>query len=146
MPEDWYSPGEVNFTRKTARWLIQNLGTLRDGHWPLEASNYIDANIRKKGVSQRAPFATSIEYAAEISTRLEKCGEDGLILLAIECWGETEASLARYFNKPERVIRARAKTALGYVASGPARRWHTSKKRKGETYQEFIARSRRRVK
>lgn len=137
MPDkDWYSPGEIRFTHRTALWLVQNLGTLRNGHWPPEASSYIDIG-GKKTASQKAPFITPIEYAAEIETRLEKTGTDGLILLAIECWGMSETSLSKYFKMPDWSIRKRARRALGYVASGPARRWHNIRKRKGETYQEF---------
>ena len=137
MAKDWYSPREVVFTRKTARWLIQNLGNLRDGHWPPEASSYIDIPTGKKTGSHKAPFITPIEYAAEIETRLEKCGLDGLILEAIEGWGKSEESLAKYLRMPEWSIRTRARRALAYVASGPDRRWHDTKKRKGETYQNF---------
>ena len=142
MIKDWYSPGEIHFTHKTALWLIQILGILRDGHWPTEASSYIDMPTGKKSISRKAPFATAIEYAAEIETRLEKCGLDGLILEAIECWGKSEASMASYFKMPEWSIRKRRKTALGYVASGPNRRWHTARKRKAETYAEYKERVR----
>lgn len=136
MAKDWYSPGEIHFTIKTALWLIQNLGSLRDGHWPPEASNYIDIPGTKSS-RRRAPFATPIEYAAEIETRLEKCGLDGLVLEAIECWGKSLASMAKYLRKPEWVTRKGYKSALRYVASGSNRRWHDTKKRKGETYQQF---------
>lgn len=134
--KDWYSPGEVHFTRRTALWLIQNLGVLLEGNWPPEASNYIDSP-GPKTTSQRAHFTTPVEYAAEILQRMEKCGIDGLMLEAIECWGKSEESLAKYFKMPAWSIRNRANRALSYVASGPARRWHDTPKRKGETYQEF---------
>ena len=137
---DWYNPRECIFTRKTALWLVQNLGALRAGTWPSDASNYIDIP-GTKSVSHRAPFATPIEYAAEIEQRLEKCVTgnipDGLILLALECWGESVQSLSRYFHMPKFSILKRRKQALGYVSSGPSRRWITTKKQEGETYQQF---------
>lgn len=136
MAKDWFSPGEVHFTQRTALWLIQNLGTLRDGHWPPEASNYIDI-IGKGTLSHKAPFVAPVEYATEIIERLERCGIDGLILLAVECWRESEESLAKYFSMPGWSINKRARRALAYVASGPDRRWHNTKKRKGKTYQGF---------
>lgn len=146
--KDWYSPGQIHFSVKTALWLIRNLGILRGGHWPPEASNYIDISGKRSG-RHRAPFETPIEYAAEIETRLEKAGIDGLILEAIESWDKSIASLASYFRMPEWSIRKRRKTALGYVASGPARRWHDTHdkhgelKRKAETYQEFKGRKKK---
>lgn len=142
MAKDWYSPGEVYFTYKTALWLIQNLGTLQDGYWPPEASNYIDMPSRKTA-SRKASFATPIEYAAEITQRLEKCRLDGLILEAIECWGKSEASLSKYLRMSERSIGKRARRALSYVASGPARRWHDTKKRGAETYEQFKKRKKK---
>ena len=133
--KDYYSPGEIRFTVQQALWLIRNLETLRSGQpWPPEASNYIDIPGTRSGL---APFETPILYAVEIEDRLEKCGEDGLILEAIESWGKSTESMAKYLKMPEWSIKKRRKAALGYVASGPARRWHNTKKRKAETYQDF---------
>lgn len=142
MAKDWYAPREIYFTRATALWIIQNLGSLRAGYWLPEASSYIDIPIGKRAAGRKAPFIIPVECAAEVSSRLEKCGMDGLILLAIECWGESEETLSKYLRMPEWSIRKRAKRALAYVASGPARRWHDTKKRKAETYQEFKNRPR----
>ena len=141
--KDWYAPREVQFSLRSALWLLHNLGSLREGHWPVEESGYTDLpSIQKKG-GGKAPFVTPVEFAAEITRRLERCRVDGLILLAIECWGESEESLAKYLRMPEWSIRRRARRALAYVASGPAARWQDTKKRKGETYQEFKARRKR---
>jgi len=147
MAKDFYSPREIVFNVKTARWVIQNLGSLRSGFWPQEESGYIDdIPIGKRTAGRKAPFITPIECAAEITARMEHCGIDGLILLAMECWGESPAALSKYLRIPEYSIRKRHKNALGYVASGPARRWHDTKKRKGESYQEFrIRRKKKRI-
>ena len=139
--KDWYSPGEIRFTVRQTRWLVQNLGSLQHGHYPSDASNYIDIGGAKSG-RHKAPFETAADYYIEITARLEKCGVDGLILEAIEAWGKSEESLAKYLSMPLWSIRKRAKKALGYVASGPARRWHNTPKRKGETYQQFKLRKR----
>jgi len=135
--KDFYPPREIYFTIDTSLWLIQNLGILGEGHWPPDTSSYIDPGIINKTSSGKAPFVTPIEFAAEIEARLEKCGVDGLILEAIECWGKSEESMSKYLCMPLWSIRRRYKTALYYISSGPARRWHTTKKREGETYREF---------
>lgn len=140
MAKDYYSPREIHFTRQQIRWILENLGTLRGGYWPPEASSYIDIPIGKRTASRNAPFITAADCYIEISQRLERCGIDGLILLAIECWGESDASLANYLRLSEWSVRKKYKRALAYVASGPARRWHDTKKRKGESYQEFKSR------
>jgi len=138
VTEEFYSPRDIKFTRQQCLWVIQNLDSLRAGHWPPEATNYIDdIPIGKKTISHKAPFITAAECYIEISERMEKCGIDGLILLAIECWGESDSSLANYLSMREWVVRKRYKRALTYVSSGPARRWLSTKKRKGESYQEF---------
>ena len=88
-------------------------------------------------MSTKAPFETAADYYIEITSRLERCGTDGLILEALESWGKSPSSLTSYFGMPEWSIRKRRKSALGYVASGPARRWHNTKKRKAEEYKDF---------
>ena len=135
IEKDWYSPGEIRFKVQEALWLLQNLQTLEGGQWPPEASNYVD--IPGKSGRQKAPFETAVQFHAEITDRLEKCGIDGLILEAMEAWGKSPETMAKYFDMPIWSVLKRRKLALGYVASGPGRRWHKGKKRAAETYQEF---------
>ena len=133
MTKDYYLPSEIHFTLDSCLWLIRNLVILRSGEWPPEPL-HIDL-LHKVG--DKAYFETPIQYAAEIELRMERCGVDGLILEAIECWGKTDASLAAYFGFPEWSVRKRRAKALRYVASGPNVRWHTTPKRKSQDYQGF---------
>ena len=139
--KDHYSPGEIRFKVVEALWLIQNLDSLQVGHWPPDASNYTDI-IGRTSRRHKAPFETAVEFYAEITARLEKCGQDGLILEALEAWGKSEESMSKYLKMPVWSIHKRAKQALSYVASGPARRWHNIPKREGEDYQAFKKRRR----
>lgn len=116
MAKDWYSPREIRFTREQVLWLLRNLPTLKEGYWPIEASSYIDIPIGKKSSKSGAYFETPTQFAAEIETRLERAGIDGLILEAIECWDKSEASLAAYLRMPEWVIGRRRRRALAFVA------------------------------
>jgi len=123
MPKkDWYSPGAIRFTRRQMLWLIANLGTLEAGHYPPEISNYFDQKLFQKTKGNKAPFIIPIEIAAEVNTRLEACGADGLSLLASQGWGMSDASIARYFHTTEKRARKRYKTALAYI-TGRCRRW-----------------------
>lgn len=131
--DEWYSPGSVRFTIRQTLWLIRSLPTLRDGEWPTDAENY---KVRSKKAG-KAPFEIPISYAVEIQERLERCGVDGLILEAIEGWDKSIESITKYLKIPGWSIRKRRKLALGYVASGPARRWHKTRIRDAETYREF---------
>ena len=133
--KDWFSPGEIRFTIHQTLWLLQNLGSLQQGYYPPEASNYIDIGGKNSG--HKAPFITAAEYYAEITDRLEKCGEDGLILEAIESWGKSAESMSKYLKMPVWSVLKRYRSALGYISSGPVRRWHTIKKREGESYRDF---------
>ena len=132
------SPRDIHFTQQQTRWVIKNLPYLRTGLWPVDPEE-----IEGRVFSYRASFVTAVECAAEVTSRMEKCGVDGLILLAVECWGETDTALSRYLNIPIWSIKKRYKRALRYVASGPDRRWHTTKRRKGESYQEFKKRKKK---
>ena len=134
--KEWYSPGEIRFKVREVLWLIQNMESLQNGHWPPEASNYVDIFGKKSG-RHKAPFITAADYYIEITDRLEKCGQDGLILEAMEAWGKSAESLSKYLGMPVWSVFKRRKSALGYVASGPGRRWHKSTKREPESYKDF---------
>ncbi len=98
--EETYSPGEMKFTKVQVRWFLRHLRELCESlRWPADADDNIDLPGKKSG--SRAPFQTPMEYAAEISTRLEFCGLDGLILLAMVSWGETPEAMSKYLHKPE---------------------------------------------
>jgi len=114
--KSWYSPREIKFTRQQVLWLIRNLPALREGSWPAEASSYTDIPIGKRSGKNKAYFETPAEYAAEVESRLERAGIDGLILEAIECWDKSEQSMASYLRLPAEVIRSRANMALGYIS------------------------------
>lgn len=142
MNENWWPPGKIKYTRSQVLWVIKNLPYLREGYWPPNpaGSGYVDSPISKR--KSGAYFETPILIAVDIQTRLERCGLDGLILESIEGWDKTVASLSQYLHIPEYSINKRCKRALSYVASGPDVRWHTTKKRRGETYQQFKLRKR----
>ena len=137
MAKDHYTPSEIRYTKAQVLWLLRHLLLICSGFWPPQTSGYnIDAGIRG-GHSSHAPFETPIAIGAELTDRLEKCGIDGLILVAIECWGMSPESLSKYFRSPVWVINKRRKRALRYVASGPVRRWQDTKKRRAISYEEF---------
>ena len=134
---EFYAPNEIRYIQKHCLYLLHNLPVLSSGYWPTQHSGYnIDAGIKSQR-SHKALFTTPIEYGVELTDRLEKCEIDGLILLAIECWGESVESLSRYLRKPEWAIKKSRKNALRYISSGSVRRWINSKKRRAESYHDF---------
>lgn len=129
----WWSPGEITFRHRQMLWLIEHLPELREGQWPANpvGSGYIDLPLVRKGKarSRKAYFEIPTTIVAEVEVRLEKCGIDGLILLATECWGESEQSLAKYLGIPPWSVRKRANNALRYISG-----WE----RKNQSYKEFL--------
>lgn len=133
----WWPPREITFRRKQMLFLIKSLPELREGHWPVDPdrSSSVDLPMIKKGKAGRrtAYFEVPASIAAEVEARLEKCGMDGLVLEAIECWEKTEASMAKYFGVPEWSIRKRAKNALRYISG-----WE----RRKQSYKDSISHKR----
>lgn len=119
MGKDFYdivlSPKVIGFTRRQCLWLIWHLPELQNGDWPVDAATY-DLYIGKVTVKSKAYFTTPVEYAAEIESRLERAGLDGLVLLCIECFDMSRASLAAYFRVSEWVMTRRRKRALTFVS------------------------------
>ena len=145
---EYYKPNEIRYTRNHCLWLLHNLVELRNGQRWLVDPHQAESTSQPNP-SSNANFVAAIEFVAEITERLEHCGRDGLILLAMECYGESEYSLSKYMGIPAWSVLKRSKSALSYVASGMNRRWHDVKnkdgtmKRKGETYAEFKDKKRR---
>lgn len=115
MVKDFYPPREIRFTRAQCLWLIWHLPELRVGDWPPDAAHY-DLYIGKRTAVCHAYFTTPVEYAAEIESRLERAGTDGLVLELIESYGKGNASLAAYFRVSEWWITVKRKRALSFVA------------------------------
>ncbi len=134
----WYAPREMQFTRYQTEWALEHLAELRIGLWPPEASNYIDLSLGERGGKTNASFVVPVEIAAELEVRLEHTGIDGIMLEAIVSWGKSEQSVAISFSMSIWTVRKRCKQALRYIASGPNRRWHNTKKRKAVTYKEYL--------
>lgn len=143
MIERWYSPGQIRFTRLQMLWLIKNLPDLCEGRWTPnpEGSSSIDMPIIRKGKRGKSPTKDPCLVAAEVETRLEKCGIDGLILEAIVGWGKSDESISKYLGMPVWSVRKRAKRALGYISSSGEDAGEGRRKRM--SYREFKGQKRR---
>lgn len=104
--EDTYIP------KRMMLWLIKHLPLLQEGFLPPSSPTY--PPLVQKGGGE-APFVTAVEFAIEVERRLLRAHQDGLILLCVECFGVSEASLAGYFGTTEESIRHRCNEALNYV-------------------------------
>ncbi|MCJ7791876.1 MAG: hypothetical protein MUP49_05670, partial [Dehalococcoidia bacterium] len=77
---DWYSPSWIRYCRMQVLWYLVNCESIREGKWPPEpeGSSYTDPAIR--GQSIRVPSRNAEQLAAEIDTRLRRCGIEGKLL------------------------------------------------------------------
>lgn len=107
-------------------WLIENLEILRRGSWPPGGDT---GNVFRKQRTNRAYFETPAIICAEIETRLEATGADGIMCKLLYCLDESELVIAKQFNIPADKVWRRINRALAYMSG-----W----KRKG-SYREWIS-------
>lgn len=141
---DWYSPTEIKFWRVDFVFGLEHLELLSEGTWPPDprGSGYTDSP-GKHQINSKAPFIVPVEYAAEIKERLKACGADGEMARMIYSDGIPAHRVARLVKLHEDVVERRVETVIKYCASGQARRWITTKKRQGRTYQNWVNRPRK---
>ena len=131
MLEAWYSPREIFFTREQMLWLLEHLPELETGNWPVnpQGSGYVDLPLKKSG-RQQAYFETPCQFAAEVSWRLDKTGEDGKILYWQVQSGVTEYELLEH----------EAKEALNYMSGWRRRQTSYSRFNTNRRYREKMRR------
>lgn len=83
-----------------------------------------------------ASFETAKQLYIELKERLERCGLDGLLLVAREGLGLDDNELGDFLRQPGGRIGKRANTAMRYV-TGRNRKWTQRGKYEPTTYHEF---------
>jgi len=97
--------------------------TLEEGRWPIEP---VDSGYYESGgdyhVAPRAYFEIPVGIAADVNLRLDKCGDDGLLVrqVRIERWDEIK--LARLMHIPIDVMDQRIKQVIWYCSGVRSRR------------------------
>jgi len=134
---EWYSYGEIRFSRSQILWLIMHLEFAPDG-WPPEykESGYVGGKSSRK---QRAPFEMPACIWAELRKRIEATGQNGLWMEIVysnpENYPWQIQHIANAMRFEYRTIERRIHTALRYV---------TGRRRKAISYREFRERKRKR--
>ena len=118
IKKDWYSPGEINYTKSQVLWLLPNLPSILLGEWPPEhkETGYIGKSRHRKA---SAYFEPSVQVGAELSLRIKLCKRDGLMVMARYVWGEDEISLSNYFDLPYQSVIQCLETAIRYCCGSP---------------------------
>ncbi|MBN2167607.1 MAG: hypothetical protein JW738_00055 [Actinobacteria bacterium] len=102
--------------RAQTRWMLENLQLLRAGRWPSRPTSYTDPSVRSRSVRAKATFETPLQWACELTRRLEMCGTDGLDTEACFAWGETAERLGKFHNIDEREMTRRIKAVIRYIS------------------------------
>ena len=97
------------------RWMLSNLGILWLGKWPQQPSNWIDPG-GDRHVKAKAAFTTPIEWATELTRRLEMCHMDGIIVECLYAWDFDEQRLARYARTNVDTIRDIDYCVIKYIS------------------------------
>ena len=127
MIDEWYSYSVFRHTKEQTLWALRNWEFFEDGVWPPEPPEYItdeysngkwvkvfkkksaavDAPISKRVVKTDAGFTRAKNISGEISLRLERTGNGGLLIAEVK---------AEYI-----VLSDEAELILGYI-SGKGRK------------------------
>lgn len=115
--KDWYSPGEIRYTRDEMIFGIIHLGLLKEGIWPPEhkETGYTGSHGSR---GHRAPFENPSGFAGEINARFKTTGEAGEALV-----DEIQGGIIDYAD-----LSRPAKRALNYISG-----W----RRRKQTYSQF---------
>ena len=117
--KDWYSPGEIRYTRGQMLWGILHLSLLEIGDWPPDhkVTGYTGSQGSRNTKTKFLPAAL---FYAEITERLKTTGEAGEALV-----DEVQSGITEYegLSRP-------AKRALNYVSG-----W----RRRKQTYSQWKA-------
>jgi len=128
----WVSPSGLAWKQQQVMWLLEHYDELRNGTWPVQEGSYVDPSISKPTPSGHAPFIAAVEAGAEISRRLEDCGQDGVMVLLHYAYSQTVDAISSYFRIPEDVVRYRMQMVLRRISrrnyrAGRYRRWNTGR-------------------
>jgi hypothetical protein len=132
-----FTPQTLRYDRAGVEWIICHAETLKRGEWPGGLSTeYLDTPI-SSGRSNRAPFENPCLIIAELEIRVKRCGLDGF-LAEEKINGKTEEEIARDRYLDIDYVRRRINKVLWYCSSGRIARWIDTRKRKGQTYEEWL--------
>ncbi|MGD0794947.1 MAG: hypothetical protein ABR958_05070 [Dehalococcoidales bacterium] len=122
----WFAPRYIRFTYEQMIFLLIHLPMLRAGHYPPDPKNsgYVDSPVVQTGIQRTSAYFTkSAELAAEIDSRLTRCGLDRYLVEDYYCRSIPEEDLARHLDIEVPKIRRCIKSAVSYISSGPCPRW-----------------------
>ena len=123
----WVNPARVRFNIEEIEWLLGCLYDLREGMYVPEPVGGYEM-VRRK-IQARAYFELPVILAAELDTRLEACGQDGMIVEEYYCKHTPLKNIALWIKLEMDDVDRRIQRALRYMAS---------RERRERTYRDFV--------
>ena len=107
IDKEWYSPGDIIFSRDQIIWIISNMDIIESGRWPTDFKVTGYTGSKKGRRFGPAYFEVPCSISAEIKRRLKLTGKDGKILY----WQVRAEGVTRFEDlEPE------AKMALNFIS------------------------------
>ena len=103
------------FSRSHICWVLRNLQTFEEGRTPLASSSYTELPGRRKGGSW-ASFEGPAGLAAVITERLERCGQDGVLVYLCYCFDRDWRIVARMMGLNYYDLKKRINLVLDYIS------------------------------
>lgn len=129
MKDEWYAPRDIRFTQGQMVWLVSWLTTLEVGDWPAIPQN--ETWSRRQKSQGGAYFEMPAQIWAEITYRLDRCGQDGEMLKDFYLWHKADREMCIAYRIDDIYeVERRVARALRYVSG-----W----KRKTRSYQDFTS-------
>jgi len=87
----WFAPRYIRFTPDHIIFLLIHLEMIRSGHYPPDPreTGYTTGFVKQKGKGHHAYYEKSVQIAAEIGSRLARCGLDRYLVEDYYCRGVT---------------------------------------------------------
>ena len=129
MRDKYWSPKQISFTKPQVKWLISFLPLLRNGEYlpdPRE-SGYTDQGIKSRQFKPGAKWETAAGIAAEIDTRIQRAGADGLMMEFLYAFEPEDENfiiehMAQALNIGRKEVAQRIRNALYYVSGADRKR------------------------
>jgi len=134
---DWYLPAAIIPCPNQVLWLLERLHMLQSGRWPPDPVDTGYTGDPATRTRRRAYFETPVGAAAEVTSRLDVCGDDGLMALVCYSQGVDSQTMADLKHRDVYWVEWRLSTVVWYC-SGFARKWLAQAgNRKPIEYEEF---------
>jgi len=135
---DWFAMSEIRFCQTQVHWLLMHLSLLENGRWPAESCAELSQPSNRQS-SGNGTFTMPIEYAAEISWRVNLCGKDGIITLRVLSAGWDIEELADLMGTSSWKLDKRIKRVVRYCSGWNRRKQpyngYCKRKEKGKNRQ-----------